>query len=347
MMNSQTDILSYTGPIPPSARRKAEEFFSQFSQGNKAEKVRLNTLAVLFVNSYLELMGVETDLEASDSQNILYQMYLDIADLSLKNNAYLECRPVLEGENFVYVPSESHSNVRPQGHGSVCGSSNRIGYVAVQISESFREAKILGFIKEVENEYVPINQFQSLENLLEELEKVEELEQVEELEKKKESNYASEIASSFQEVKSKIINLSKWFDNVIDTGWQEVSTLFNTTEVNPVFATRSAKANVVRKGKLINLGTNIEKQVILIVTATPENESEMDVTVEIHPIIEGTYLFPNLSLSVLDADEEPVMEAHTRDNNKNIQLEFSNDLNESFSLKLALGDVSITESFIT
>lgn len=154
-MNSQTDMLIYTGPIPPSARRKAEELCSHFPEANKAEKVRLNTLAVLFVNSYLQFMGIETDLEASDSQNILYQMYLDIADLSLKNNAYLECRPVLEGENYVYVPPEYQSN--------------RIGYVAVQISESFREAKILGFIKEVQNECVPMNQLQSLANLLEEL----------------------------------------------------------------------------------------------------------------------------------------------------------------------------------
>ncbi|MEM7714018.1 MAG: DUF1822 family protein [Cyanobacteria bacterium P01_A01_bin.68] len=331
MMNSQTDILTYSGPIPPSARRKAEELCRHFSQANKAEKVRLNTLAVLFVNSYLEFMAVETDLEESDSQNILYQMYLDVADLSLKNNAYLECRPVLQGENFVYVPPESHSN-------EVCGSSNRIGYVAVEISESFREAKILGFIKEVQNEYVPINQLQSLDNLLEELE---------ELEHQEESNYAFAITSNLKEVQSKIINLSQWFDNVIDTGWQEISTLFNTTEANLAFATRSAKTNVVSRGKLIDLGTNIEKKVILIVTATPESKGEMDVVVEIHPIVEETYLFPNLSLSVLDSDGEAVMQAYTRENNKNIQLEFSNDSDESFSLKLTLGEVSIIEDFIT
>ncbi|MDJ0734865.1 MAG: DUF1822 family protein [Nostocaceae cyanobacterium] len=320
-MNSQTDILTYAGPIFPNARRKAEEFCSQFPKGDKAEKVRLNTLAVLFVNSYLQCMGVETDLEASDSQNILYQMYLDTADLSLANNVFLECLPVLEGESFVYVPPESQSN--------------RMGYVAVQINQSFREAKILGFIKEVQNEYVSINQFQSLDNLLEELEHQEE------------ANSVSEINSNVQEAQSKVINLRQWFNNVIDTGWQEISTLFNTTEANLAFATRSAKNNVVSRGKLINLGTNIEKQVILIVTVTPENEGEMDVVVEIHPIVEETYLFPHLSLSVLDADGEAVMEAHTRHNNKNIQLEFSNDLDESFNLKMTLGDVSIIESFIT
>ena len=173
------------------------------------------------------------------------------------------------------------------------------------------------------------------------------LEELEELEHQEESNYAFAITSNLKEVQSKIINLSQWFDNVIDTGWQEISSLFNTTEANLAFATRSAKTNVVSRGKLINLGTNIEKKVILIVTATPESKGEMDVVVEIHPIVEETYLFPNLSLSVLDSDGEAVMQAYTRENNKNIQLEFSNDLDESFSLKLTLGEVSIIEDFIT
>ena len=89
-MKDQTDMLTYAGPISLSSRRKAEEFCKHFPQGSKAEKIRLNTLAVLFVNSYLQFMGIETDLEASNSQNVLYHMCLDVADLSLKNNVYLD-----------------------------------------------------------------------------------------------------------------------------------------------------------------------------------------------------------------------------------------------------------------
>ena len=105
--------------------------------------------------------------------------------------------------------------------------------------------------------------------------------------------------------------------------------------------------NLFVEGKLINLGKDIEKQIVLIVTVAAENEREMDVIVEIHPVIGKNYLFPHLHLSVLDADGEAVMETHTRDNNKNIQLEFSNDLDEIFNLRFTLGDVTLIESFIT
>ena len=320
-MREQTNFLTYTGPISPSVRRKAELFYKQFPQGNKAEQVRLNTLAVLFVNSYLQYMGFNTDLKASDNQNILCQLYMDIADLSLKNDVYLECRPVLEGEYFVHIPPESQSN--------------RIGYVVVQINKSFREATLLGFIKEVKNEHVPINQLQSLDNLLDCLEHVSQ------------PNYIPEIASSFINLSSKVVDLKQWFDNTFDVGWQDLSTLLDMTLANPCLETRNAKHQFVRRGKLINLGKDIEKQIVLIVTVAAESEREMDVIVEIHPVIGKNYLFPHLHLSVLDADGEAVMETHTRDNNKNIQLEFSNDLDEIFNLRFTLGDVTLIESFIT
>ncbi|MBV6627751.1 MAG: DUF1822 family protein [Rivularia sp. (in: Bacteria)] len=105
--------------------------------------------------------------------------------------------------------------------------------------------------------------------------------------------------------------------------------------------------NFVSRGKLINLGIKKHQEVVLIVTATPENEHEMDIIVEVHPVTGKTFLFPYLHLSILDADGIAVMEASTRNHNKNIQLEFSNDKNEQFSVKLSLGDISAMENFVT
>lgn len=321
-MSKEIDFLTYTGPISPNARRQAEQFSKQFNESCKAEQIRLNTLSVLFVNSYLQFMGIETDLEASDSQNPLQQIYLDIADLSLKNNLYLECRPVLEGEKSVYIPPESQSN--------------RVSYVAVQISKSFREAKLLGFIKEVKNDYIPINQLQPLDNLLDCLENL--------TENLTQDNHV-QVANNSVNFNSKLVDLKQWFDNVFDVGWQEVTSLLTTT-AHPTLV-RGVAGNFVSRGKLVNLGKTNEQKVILIVTATPENEREMDVIIEVHPTTGKTYLFPYLHLTVLDADGEAVMEAHTRNHNKNIQLEFSNDLEEHFSVKLTLGDVSAIENFVT
>jgi hypothetical protein len=49
---------------------------------------------------------------------------------------------------------------------------------------------------------------------------------------------------------------------------------------------------------------------------------------------------------VLDEDGEAVIDAHARSDNKNIQLEFGGEPGDRFSVKVALGDVSVTENFV-
>ena len=61
-MNNMTDLFTFTGPISPEARHRAEKVYRQQATPKKGEQVRLNTLSVSFVNSYLQCMGFETDL---------------------------------------------------------------------------------------------------------------------------------------------------------------------------------------------------------------------------------------------------------------------------------------------
>lgn len=110
---------------------------------------------------------------------------------------------------------------------------------------------------------------------------------------------------------------------------------------------RSANNEFFSRGKLINLvKETTDQSVILVVTLSPEESQETDITVEIHPTIKQTYLPPNLQLTVLDSEGVAVMEAQARSNNRNIQLQFSGEPGERFSIKVALGDVSIIEDFI-
>ncbi len=319
-MSNKTVFLTYTGPISPGARRLAEQLCRQQATPEKGEQVRLNTLSVSFVNSYLQCMGFDTNLEASDSWNPLQHLLMDIADLKLKNLGSLECRPVLSGEQFVYVPPEAQSN--------------RIGYVAVQISQSFREAKLLGFVKEVSNDVLSISQLHSLEDFLDYLESLTQLN-------------TAKLASDLLTVNNNLVNLKQWFENVFDAGWQEIEALLG---IQPVYANsslRNIKRNLVSRGKLINLGKLLtEPSVVLVVTLSPDNEQEMDVIVELNPTSKENYLPPNLHLALLDCDGASVMEAQTRSTNKNIQLEFSCEVGESFSVKLTLGDVSTIEDFV-
>lgn len=315
-MSNITDDLTFTGPISTTDRRRAEQLCRQQATPEKEEQVRLNALSVAFVNSYLQYMGFETDLEASDSWDSVKHIFMDVADLSLKKLGFLECRPVFGDTQFVYVPPEVQSN--------------RIGYVAVQISKSFREATLLGFVKEVASDLLPISQLQSVENLLEYL---EELSQVE--------------ARNFSLTPNKtLVQLKQWLENIVEAGWQDIETLLGT-QINPAWNMRSKTGAFLSRGKLIDLGKALsDRTVVLVVTLPADNEQEMDIIVEVRPTTEQTYLPPNLQLMVLDFEGISVMEAQTRSSNKNIQLQFSAEEGERFSVKLTLGHISVTEDFV-
>ncbi|WGV26507.1 DUF1822 family protein [Halotia branconii] len=319
-MNKIIDVLTFSAPIPVDGRHRAEDLRQQQATPEKAEQVYLNTLSVSFVNSYLSYMGFETDLNKSDSWNVIQQTLMDVADLSIKNLGLLECRPVLEDARFVYVPPEVQSN--------------RIGYVAVQIGKSFREATLLGFVKQVQTDLLPINQLQSLDDLLEYLEELSQLK-------------VGETFNNSLAFNQNLVKLKQWLENIFEAGWQEVETLLDTQSINPAWNMRSKTGAFISRGKLIDLGKYLQEQaVVLVVTLPPDNEQEMDVIVEVHPTNGQYYLPPNLNLMVLDFEGKSVMEAQTRNSNKNIQLEFSCEVGERFSIKLALGDISITENFV-
>ena len=322
-MSKIINSLTFSAPIPVDGRHRAEELRRQQATQAKSEQVYLNTLSVSFVNYYLRCMGFETDLNQSDSWNIIQQTLMDVADLSLKNLGLLECRPVLEDAQFVYVPPEAQSN--------------RIGYVAVQISKSFREAKVLGFIKQVETDLLPINQLQPLDNLLEYL---EELSQVK----------FAEVADNSLNLNQNLVQLKQWVENIFEAGWQEIETLFDNQRANQNWSLRGANDSFVSRGKLIDLGkTGTIQSVILVVGFILGKKQEIDIIVEVHPLWGEIYLPPNLQLIVLDfegIEGKSIMEAQTRSTNKNIQLQFNGEVGERFSIKLVLGNISVIESFL-
>jgi Protein of unknown function (DUF1822) len=311
---SHTKVLSFTGPISPKARHRAEQMCRQQATAKKGESIRLNILAVDFVNFYLECMGFETDLGKSDSWNPVQQTLMDTAALCLKNLGDLECRPVLANTQFVYIPPEVQSN--------------RIGYVAVQIHESLRAATILGFVKQVSTDLLPLERLQPVEDLLEYLEEL---------------SQAPLAARSPAQSKNRV-NLRQWLDSIYESSWQEISTVLDLQPTAPAWRLRSANPN---RGKQIELGKQaIAQSVVLVVAVNSENSQETDIVVEVHPTSGQSYLPPNLQVSVLDFTGATVMEAQARNTNKNIQLQFSGEPGECFSVKLALGEAIAIENFV-
>jgi hypothetical protein len=173
LINSRLEPWTFTVPLALKAHSQAEQFRRYQSNPNKAKQVYLNTLAIYAVNIYLQSRGFETDWEKSYSFNPAMQTLMDVADLMVKNYGKLECRPVLPKTEVVDIPAEVFSE--------------RIGYVAVQLNESLREATVLGFADKVVQSELPISQLRSLNELPE---------------------YLNNIIST--------VNLSQWYEGIFE-----------------------------------------------------------------------------------------------------------------------------------
>jgi hypothetical protein len=314
-MSSIATLSTFTGPISTVARRLAEKWSRQQATPEKSQQVLLNTLSVSFVNFYLECMGFETDAYASDSWNPVQQTLMDIADLFIKNLGKLECRPVLENSQFVYFPPEVQSN--------------RIGYVAVQISESLQSAKLLGFIKSVSSDNLSISSLQPLENLLSHLGSIE----VQEI----------TLASN------NFVNLKRWFENIFESSWLSIESIVFT---EPVWQFRSASEdlkNSVERAKLIDFGIESNKESVGIVVKLDRdesNEDEFNIIVELVTTHGQEYLPHMLHVIILDDEGTALLEAKAKNDNKKIELEFGASVGDTFSIKIALADISVIENFI-
>lgn len=322
--------LALSLPITRTARTTAQRFASEQPTPQKAEQVRLNTLAVCVVNDYLEqILGIPTDLAKSDSWNSVVRLCANVADLEVIGVGRLECRPLKGYQPTCHIPPEVWSD--------------RIGYVVVQIDESSQEATVLGFAQTAATEELLLSQLQPIEDLIDRL--------------NLQTPPVAPIAAATSAVEEhRRVNLSQWFANVFETGWQTVETLLNPPELDLAFRSRSAdSATLVEserpdigtgRGKLIDLGIQLaDRPVALIVELTPE-ERKRNILLQVHPIGNQMYLPPLLQLTVLDESGLIFLEAQARNADNYIQLQFSGVPGEQFSVKVALGDASIVEDFV-
>lgn len=315
-MNPQQNNLEFSVPITQRIHGVAQKFQNQQANAKKAKQVYLNTLAVYATNYYLECLGIETDLAASDSWNPVMQVLADVADLVVKGQGKLECCYLLPGEDYCHVPPEVWQD--------------RIAYVVVKLNQELTEATLLGYIPQVITEKVSIQNLESLDNLIEML-TIEE----------------SENAAI---INQPIIKLSEWLEKKFEHGWQAVEEILQRPSNDLLFSfrgkhkLRKQPLNMVEGAKVLDLEKQGEN-VALIMGLTPTENLEIDVSVQVYPAGKQTYLPKDLRLIVLDEGGDAVMQAQAR-STKNIQLEFSGEPGEKFSVEVALGKVSITEPFL-
>ncbi|GAB4175015.1 MAG: hypothetical protein Fur006_05240 [Coleofasciculaceae cyanobacterium] len=302
-MNKATEQLSFTVPLSFAAHSIAQKYSKQQSNPRKAKQVYLNTLAVYAVDFYLRCMGFKTDWDASDSRNPLMLKFMDVADLDVKQLGKLECRPVLPDADVCHIPPDAWED--------------RIGYLAVQLNQSLKQATLLGFTQTAARE-VSLNQLQSPEDFL---------------------KYLSQIKHP------EPVNLRNWIEGIIEAGWLTLEELLSLEQDKLVLMYRDPM-NITR-GQQIDLGIEVAQQPLaLVVTLPPNTGSELDIQVRVYPLRGQTYLPQGIKLMVMDESEEVVLNTEAREADNFIQLGFSAELGEQFSVTVALGEASIRQEFV-
>ncbi len=322
MISQFPEIENFAIPLPITRenRQLARQFAAQQPIREKVEQVLLNTLAVLVVNDYLNMLGISTDLSNSDTWNPVMRLCSNVADLDIPGVGKLECRPMKSSASSCQIPMEVWDL--------------RLGYVVVQIDDSLKKAAILGFTPQVTTEELAIANLRPPEELIDRLHEVQE-----------------------SRADNSLTNLGQWLNNIFETGWQTVESLLNPEQLEPAFGFRSsallesdstessAVDSSVTRAKLIDLGVQSDRQVVLLVKINPQENRNIAVTLQVHPSPNNIYVPEALTLKVLESSEQVFLEAQARSRDNYLQLQFSGQPEEVFTVEIILDDIKFSETF--
>ncbi|MEM1394926.1 MAG: DUF1822 family protein [Cyanobacteria bacterium P01_H01_bin.150] len=307
-MNSTTQKLSFTVNLSFEAHSIAQELVSEISNQTKRQQIYLNSLAVFAVNHYLLCMGFETDYLEGDSRNPVAVQLMNVADLIVKDVGKLECIPILAETEVVEIPPEVWED--------------RVGYIFVELNDSLKEAKIIGFTPKAAAE-VNLDKLDSLEDFLVYLTELEVVESVQ------------------VETKSDVINFRQWLDGVIDTSWHKLDELLKPQQLGLAFKNEVS----ITRGQKIDLGMNLDKiSVALVMKVMSENQSEeVDILTQVYPV--GEMALPE-GIKLIIGDETGVgLEVVSRQDDNWIQSEFSAESGERFNITVVYGDSEVRKEF--
>ncbi|WP_019503854.1 DUF1822 family protein [Pleurocapsa sp. PCC 7319] len=154
------------------------------------------------------------------------------------------------------------------------------------------------------------------------------------------------IQDSLKETfQSTITQLSQWLQGTLDEGWLSWEALV-TPEANLAWSTRNASEGT-KKGKLINLGMQLESQTVaLLITVTSETSEKVGILVQLYPTGEERYLPANLQLTLRSRAGKILQSTQSRSQDNYIQLKpFKGKPGTRFSVEVSMGDVIVREDF--
>lgn len=375
--NNLSEIDSLPMPITQNSLHIARRFSSQQRHPQRQEQVYLNTLAVLAVRDYLTILSIETDLTQCDSWNPAMRLFANAADLYIKGLGKIECRPII---NRFQNSSSQTPDIYPV---PLEAREERIGYIVVEIDEEEKEARLLGFSPTAISGELVLSKLHSVDDFLVHIEHLCEakvdlnqwfLNVFNSEWQPFEAVFHPQPQTSPREFENPISSkLGNWFKNVFETGWQNIEQGKKSLEdvifpdKTPDFAFRSGgnsrsesplsgnqttirqtfpEADVTR-AKLIDLGMRLGRTTVaLLVAIAQQSDRTVRVHAQLHPAIGDRYLPRNLKLSLISDAGQVLDELESTVQQQCISLEFEVEPGESFSIRLAIDDLSVTENFM-
>lgn len=315
-MTFLAEPLTFTSSLTNSFKRQAKVFSLEQRNSEKARQVYLNTLAVQAVHFYCDCMGIETEVEASESWNSVSRTLMDVADLVIPGMGQLECRPILPGDEICSLPPEVQED--------------RLGYIVVAIDEEAYEAKLLGFSPVFQSQLV-IRQLASLDDVLDML-AADEL--------------VSEMAAPgglFASMASDMVRLGQWFSDLFDELWQEPTLILSASYRGAGAAQESETIESRKRVKRLNLAGN---NLALVLQVTKLPNTDVGIVLEVRAV-DGNVLPESLELQLLDDSDNVALSERTgrADNFKKFEFELGSG--DTFGFRLNFGDTSMTEYFST
>ncbi|MEM9217375.1 MAG: DUF1822 family protein [Cyanobacteria bacterium P01_F01_bin.150] len=307
--------------ITQDAQQLAQGFASQQATPAKSNQVYRNTLAVLAVKNYLQILGISTDVAHCDSWNPMMRVMVNTADLDIVGQGRLECRP-LSTEELQANPPTCYIPTEVQG--------DRIGYVVVHLEET--EATLLGFAPNVDAEQFPLSQLQPFSDLLPHIHRV-----------------------TLEDVEAKITTLSNWFNSAVEAGWYALEDLLKTPEMLVQYR-QSSRASSESRQRAKVISSTTETDILLVGTITAPTDftaanTPMGIQLKIHPSAPQSDLPSGLQLRLFDETGTTLMEAINTENHRLVKLDFEAEIGDRFDIQIQWPNIQgehtvITERFV-
>jgi len=143
------------------------------------------------------------------------------------------------------------------------------------------------------------------------------------------------------------IRLGQWLQGIFEPVWQPMEWAMAPglrSTASTVELERDLPPDSIVRARPIDLWT-VERVVTLVIQLIPTQNDGADIRLQLHPNGDSIELPPNLQLSVLDETGSVCLETESRQADNWLQLAFSADPGERFSIRITLEQFCFLENF--